>query len=376
MSAINYKYISADNHLNTPWLPRNMWQDRLPSKFRETGPRVVDTDQGSFWFWEGKARKVSAQGSSWQKCIQDEFSQVVVPDDALPPSNPALVRAHMDLAGVYAGIFFGDTRKWLVDDPELRVAMYRAYNDFCLELSEHEPDRLIYLPNLPTADPEAALTEFLRLADVGVSAVEFSVCDVGRPLIDPIWEPLWEGAAARGIVICSHIGHGAGVPRPSNDGGAAVAFRATAPFVAARPIADMIFSGIFERHPRLKWVMAESRIGWLPFLFSFMDHQSQIRAADLTTGLSMLPSEYVRRNICFTVEEDPVGARLLHNEWSLLADTVMWGCDYPHPQFIWPDPDAVVERMMAGLDKGIRNEILYARAARLFGINFPENQSQ
>jgi len=39
----DFRYISADNHLNTHWLPRDLWQKRLPARFREQGPRVVDT---------------------------------------------------------------------------------------------------------------------------------------------------------------------------------------------------------------------------------------------------------------------------------------------------------------------------------------------
>jgi hypothetical protein len=64
-----YKYISADNHLNTPWLPGDLWQNRLPARLRTAGPRVVETGQGSFWAWEGKFTKLSAQGSCWQRCM-------------------------------------------------------------------------------------------------------------------------------------------------------------------------------------------------------------------------------------------------------------------------------------------------------------------
>ena len=109
--------------------------------------------------------------------------------------------------------------------------------------------------------------------------------------------------------------------------------------------------------------------GWLPFLFSWMDRQYEIRPADPTVTLSLRPSEYVRRNIRFTFEDDWVGGKLLGEAWSLLSDTVMWGLDYPHPQNVWPNPDPVVERMMGGLPADVRKEIVYGRAARLFGFD-------
>jgi predicted TIM-barrel fold metal-dependent hydrolase len=275
----------------------------------------------------------------------------------------------MDLAGIFAAVFFGETRKWKVEDPELRVEMFRAYNDFCLELSSDRERRLIYLPDLPTFDPSQCLKELRRVAGLGARAVEFGVFDVGASLTDEVWEPLWEEAEGSGMVVCSHTGHPAGLPPPPNERGRALASYASSPFTAARPIAELVLSGVFERHPRMTWVMAECRIGWLPFLFSWMDRQQEIRRPDATVSLPLRASDYVRRNLRFTFEDDMVGARLLALDWTHLAETVMWGCDYPHPQGVWPDPDPAVDRMFDGIDPALRREIVFARAARLFGFD-------
>lgn len=366
-----YKYVSADNHLNSQWLPADLWQRRLPARLRERGPRVVETDDGSYWFWEGQRRKSSAAGSSNWALQKREFPGIELPEGALPPSDPAMVRQHMDLAGVFAAVFYGDTRKWSVDDPELRVEMIRAYNDFCLEISSDRRQRLIYLPVLPTFDSSASAKELRRLADLGARAVEFGVFDVTVPLFAEVWEPIWEEAQGRGIVVCSHTGYPAGQPFPLNERGASMVSHAVSPFTAARPVAEMVLSGVFERHPALNWVMAESRIGWLPFLFSWMDRQQELRPADPLVSLRRPATDYVRRNIRFTFEEDTVGARLLALEWTALAETVMWGCDYPHPQRVWPDPDPAIDAMFAALDPALRHEIVFARAARLFGFDMP-----
>jgi predicted TIM-barrel fold metal-dependent hydrolase len=363
------KYVSADNHLNTHWLPASLWRERLSARMRDRGPRVVETSEGSFWFWEGQRRKMSAAGSSNRRLQTREFGALELPEGALPPAEPALARRHMDQAGIFAAVFFGDTRKWGVEDPDLRVEMFRAYNDFCLEISADRRRRLVYLPNLPTANPSECLQELRRVAALGARAVEFGVFDVGAPLNDEVWEPLWEEAAGRGIVVCSHTGHPAGQPFPPNERGSLLASHASSPFTAAQPIAQMVLSGVFERHPAMTWVMAESRIGWLPFLFSWMDRQQDIRATDPTVSLSRRASDYVRRNLRFTFEDDAVGAHLLEFDWAHLAETVMWGCDYPHPQGVWPDPDPVIARMLDRVDPAMRHEIVFARAARLFGFD-------
>jgi predicted TIM-barrel fold metal-dependent hydrolase len=249
--------------------------------------------------------------------------------------------------------------------------MYRAYNDFCLELSAVASTRFVYLPNLPSAQPHLCLAELRRVADRGARAVELSMYDLGSPLHEPVWEPLWTEAEERGLVICSHTGHGAGKPFPPKEHGLAHVHHSTSPFVAARPIAEMVFGGVFERHPRLLWIMAESRIGWLPFFVSWMDRQVSIRDAGPVDSLSRLPSEYVQQNVRVTFEDDVVGGHLLHEPWAHLQEIVLWGCDYPHPQGVWPDPDPVVERMLHGLDPTLREEIVFGRAARIFGIGAP-----
>lgn len=366
--AIGGPLLSADNHLHIQWLPRNLWLERLPSDLREKGPRVVETDAGSFWFWEGQTRTPSADGSSHGTIAQRAFGSYAPLPGVLPPSQPQVMLSHLDLAGVEAAVFYGETRKWAVQDPSLRTAMYRVYNDFCLELSAAAPGRLLYLPNLSSRDPHACLAELQRLSDRGVRAVEFGVFDLAEPLASPVWEPLWQAAESMGVVLCSHTGHPAGTPFASASRGAMHAHHATSPFGAARPIAEMVFSGVFERHPALRWVMAECRIGWLPFLFSWMDRQVQIRQPDTSRTLSLLPSDYVRRNVCFTFEDDWVGASLIPLEWSLLADTVMWGMDYPHPQGMWPSPRHKLDALFADLDPVTRHEILYGRAASLYGL--------
>lgn len=360
--------ISADNHLNTQWLPRDLWQSRLPAALRESGPRVLETAEGSFWHWEGQRRSRSADGSSHQRFARDEFGECPLESGVLPPSQPQVMLSHLDRAGVEAAVFYGDTRKWAVQDPVLRVEMYRSYNDFCLELTASAPDRLLYLPTLSTQDSEACLLELRRLVRLGVRAVEFPVFDLAEPPNSPVWEPIWQEAEAHGVVLCSHTGHPAGTPMPTPQRGSLHAHYATSPFCAARPIAEMVFSGVFERHPALRWVMAECRIGWLPFLISWMDRQVEIRQPDDSVLLSMRPSDYIARNICFTFEDDVVGVRLLDCEWSLLAETVMWGMDYPHPQQMWPDPRQKLHPMLGSLAPSICHQILYGRAASLYGL--------
>ena len=368
---MKYLYNSADNHLDSRWLPKTVFTERLPAKFRDVGPQVVETASGSKWSWEGKVRDPAGDGSNNERLLKQYFPTANPPAGSLPPADPRITMQHMDMAKIYSGVFYGDTRKWGIEDQELRLAVFRAYNDFVMELNAVDRNRLLYLPNLPTFAPEECPAELDRLARMGAKAVELGVFDVGVPLYDAVWDKTWARAAETGIVICSHIGDKAGAAYPENVRGSRLAHFATVPFCVSKQIAQLVFSGAFERFPKLKVSFAECRIGWIPFLISWMDRQVKERAPDPSAPLSRLPSEYVASNMTFTFEEDYVGAKMIPADWSYLKSSVVWGSDYPHEQGTWPDPSAAIDKMFQGVDAKLRHEILFGRMARIFNLDVP-----
>jgi len=370
---MTYDYISADNHLDKLWIPADLWRERLPRRLREAGPKVVETDDGTMWEWEGRLRGAAADGADNASHIE-RFRRkgVAIEDGALPPSDPKYLIEHMDLSRIYASVVFGDVRKWDIDDPQLLLEVYRAYNDFCLEINRAAPDRIHMLPHLPTALPEACPGEIERVAKAGARGFEFCPFDVARPVWDEVWDPTWAAAEACGLVLCAHIGGAAASAVPGYGRGAHHAFLSTAPFNIANMCAEMIFSAVFERHPKLMVLFGECRIGWLPFFIQWMDRQVVERKPDPAVPISLWPSEYVARQIRFAFEEDYVGARLIGHDWSHLEGCVVWGSDYPHDQGTWPDVSPAIDKMFEGVDPKVRRAVLFDRAAELFHIEGPD----
>ena len=99
------------------------------------------------------------------------------------------------------------------------------------------------------------------------------------------------------------------------------------------PTNELIASGILERFPRMKVLVAEGGSTWLPYVLQQLDwHVDQV-IANAGAHLSMLPSDYARRQLwtCFWYEKiDPTTLELLGE------DKVCWQQDYPHPQCTWP----------------------------------------
>ena len=375
-----YRFNSADNHLDQRWIPRNLWQDRVAPKFRDAAPKVVESDGAMAWSWEGKIMKGrdggSADGPENATLLEQFFggSGANLPPGSLPPSDPKLILEHMDMAGIYAYVAYGATRKWAIDDPELRLEVHRVYNDWVMELNAHHLDRLLIMPLLPTFAPEECPGEIERMARLGCKAAEFVALDVGEPIWHPVWEPTWAAAAETRITLGSHVGAPAGVPIPSPEHGNLLAHFSCVPFVGARPIADIVYCGALQRHPGLQYSMAECRAGWVPFLVYWMDRQAEERPGLFKqTGLKELPSEYVKRQVTVTFEEDDIAARMIEHEDDILRDILMFGADYPHPQGTWPDPDPVLHKMFDVLDPALRHEVVFERMRRVFRIEGPDD---
>ena len=376
---VTYKYNSADNHLDQRWIPRDLWQDRVASRFRDLAPKVVEIDGAECWSWEGKIVRGrdggTADGPDNATLLEQFFAGAGArtPAGSLPPSDPALLLEHMDLGNVYGYVGFGGTRKWDIDDPELRHEVYRVYNDWVMELNAHDPDRLLILPNLPVFDPESVPGEIRRLAALGCKAVEFVPFDGAEPLFHEVWEPAWQAFDETGVVFCAHIGGNVKTTIPPTGRGERMAYFSCAPFSLARPIADIAYCGALQRHPGLKVVFAECRAGWVPFLAHWMDRQALERPGLFRdTGLDRMPSEFLRRQALVTFEEDDIAAQMLQHDDNILRDILVWGADYPHPQGTWPDPAPIFHRMFEGEAPALRHEIVYERMRRFFGLKGPE----
>ena len=52
---MTYAMISADDHIDLGYLPRDLWTARLPESLRERGPHVEDRgEKGEYWVCDGE----------------------------------------------------------------------------------------------------------------------------------------------------------------------------------------------------------------------------------------------------------------------------------------------------------------------------------
>ncbi|MGH6980307.1 MAG: amidohydrolase family protein [Stellaceae bacterium] len=139
------------------------------------------------------------------------------------------------------------------------------------------------------------------------------------------------------------------------------------------PFVDLFAWGILERHPRLKVLLVEGGLGWLPWVVQEMDYRhwrlwegkdfwAERGGIDLVTK----PSDLFKRQVYATFQEDHVAMDLLKYYGD---DKVLWASDYPHPDSIWPNSRATVERQMKHLSAEVRRKLTRDNAAKLYGLD-------
>src|SRR5438093_599691 len=205
---MNYRIISADDHIDLQWLPKDLWQKRVSASWRARAPKVVETPEGPYWVcgddrWDSWGGRRGAAGAQGGRRTALERGGVLEPG-VLRPTTTELRLEDMDRDGIDATVMYGPIVPPLVPDPELRRVSYRAYNEWLAEFCAGAPDRLVGAGLIPIDDPKTAADEVRYLEQIGLRTGMFLAARVELPLWDEAWEPLWEAAAETGLPIVCH----------------------------------------------------------------------------------------------------------------------------------------------------------------------------
>ncbi|MGV0601569.1 amidohydrolase family protein, partial [Mycolicibacterium pulveris] len=344
------KIISVDDHVIEH--PR-VWQDRLPEALRTEGPQIIETAEGHHvWQYEGQLYPQIGLNAVAGKPPAEYGMEPVRYDQMIPGCYDPVERIRdMDIDGVEAALAFpsfpgfGGGVFQRAKDKELALACVRAWNDFQVdEWCATAPDRLIPLGILPTWDVELAAREVERLAQIGTKAVSFpdSPVPLGLPSFhDPThWEKLWDALETADMPVCLHFGSGSYVPGFSFATGS---IDLNAPFAVAIATfstnlmwstADLVFSGVLQRHPNLKFMLSEGGIGWIPYLLERLDYTWERHRWYQNISREDRPSDLFRKHFwgCFIDDEHGVNSRDAIGIENILVEV-----DYPHSDSNWPN---------------------------------------
>jgi len=246
---------------------------------------------------------------------------------------------------------------WAAAEVGERIA--RAVNDGLAEMRHACPDRFLPLASLPLQHGMRAARELeracveLRLYGAAlcthVNGVDLDVAD-----LDPVFSaaqqldaPLFLHPQNAGDVIRLRDYHLWNL----------IGFMMETATAAAR----LLMSGIFERYPRLKIVLAHGG-GFLPYQLGRLDHGHKVRP-ELNARLPKPPSAYLGNVFCDSLTHDAQALRFLIDRFG--ADHVVLGSDHPFDMGCDTPVDAV---RALGLSPAQQNAVIGDNLAKLLKV--------
>jgi predicted TIM-barrel fold metal-dependent hydrolase len=384
ISGIDYPIIDADSHVNEP---PDLWQDAVPGKWKERAPKLVKTEKGDLWHFDGgrETWPVGLTATAGQSYFQ--YAPMGQTYETMRPGSfdTDARLADMDADGIYAQVLYPSVTlkgaKIYSEERELQIACVRAYNDWILDFCRGSGGRLVAQAIVPTTGVDDAIAELDRAMKSWHRGAVISSFPNGSLYPKAVDDPFWARAQEAGFPIAVHIGSFLRTPPPAaaKSGRRDATWAPSLAFVARAVwtkaggqtldvACDLLFSGIFQRFPRLKMLLVEANIGWIPTLLEQGD--DMFRRYRWWTGahqeMSEMPSQIFHRNFWATFMVDRSGVELRHR---LNVDHLMWSTDYPHSGTDWPESGLTIERVFRGVPKVEVKKMLHDNCKALYGLD-------
>jgi predicted TIM-barrel fold metal-dependent hydrolase len=214
-------------------------------------------------------------------------------------------------------------------EPRLAAAMCRSGNTAVGKVLKAHPDRFIGAAVIPTQNIFASLTEAERALDEGFQTFFMKAGQGGKNLDDQYFWPLYDFADRHNVPIMIHS--------TSKDAGSIVdidrlqdPWPQTVAFISdfITNTCALIYSGVFDSFPNLKFVLAESGSTWLLWLWDRLALTYDVGRGSSRSLTKRHPTEYLISNIYVTV--DPTEQFLGQQCERISSKNLLLGTDYPH----------------------------------------------
>jgi predicted TIM-barrel fold metal-dependent hydrolase len=386
-------FVSVDDHLIEP---ARLWRERLPARWRDTGPRIVRDGDSEYWLYEDRQIVTTGLNAVAGK-TREEFSPEPITYEDMRPGcyEPRERVADMNQGQVLSSILFPSFPRYCgqvfheAKDKELALACVQAWNDFILEeFADAYPGRFIPMMITPLWDPVAGAAEIERTAARGARSIAFSEnpTKLGLPSIHTdYWEPVFRACDETGFVISMHVGSSSNLIRTSPDMPTLAFMAYSAAANQAGTLLDWLFSGVFERFGNLKIALSEGSIGWIPYFLERAEqvidkqrfwasrfdidmnatHERGEQKGEARFNLDTDIRKLFHDHVFGTFIEDQAGLRLLD---IIGEDNVMLECDYPHSDSTWPDTTVMANKWLGHLSEEVQRKITVGNAARVYNF--------
>jgi len=250
-----------------------------------------------------------------------------------PGDYNILVPGHRDIdfrekelekAGVDMQILTFTTPGTQIETPKRSEELARMVNDGFAKIMDEHRDRFTALATLPMNDPDASSVELERVfKDLGFGGVMVYSNINGVALSDQRFWPIYERANELDAVFYIHPNYPVGVEAMTEYWlMPLVGFTFDTTLAAAK----LVFSGVAEKFPNIKWVLAHLG-GAIPYLAERLD-RGYFAFKECREHISQPPSEYLRNFYYDSVNFDIKALKLAVDFAGV--DHILAGSDYPH----------------------------------------------
>lgn len=369
--------ISGDSHVLEP---PDLFEKPLAKEYGEQVPRYLNDAmglKGKFYFTGLEYIKIDEivegdNSTPEKKQLQEELIAASM--------DPYARLKCIDKDGVWAEILNSTWMLYTMRAKNDRMVedCCLVYNDWMNEVVSVNRKRLLATGMIHMADVNWAVKELERLVKRGFKSVLIN-CDA-RPewpaYRDKHYDRFWAAAQSADLPITLHIITGnARDPYTLFGEDRGWAWRSTLDVCSeAGPVVanDFILSGLMDRFPKLRLILSEFEVSWLPYwLFRVRGLQTQIGPAMRLPPIKKPIDEYMSRIYHGFVDDAYVDLAIQ----AAPHTTMMWGSDFPHTRCTYPNSQRIVKEKLGKLGDKKMADMSYFNAARLYDIELPKTRA-
>ena len=386
----DFKLISADSHVNEP---PAAWE-RVRKEYGERAPRVVKDPPGvpkGIWLLidglppvglSHYSKGLAVEKSKGISEVDQEkhfetirFNESFRYEDYPGGWEPNARLKDQEIDGVEAEVLFSSAARQLysIMDEAYQRAIFRSYNDWLAEFCSASPNRLLGLALISILNIEHTVADIQHYAKLGFRGVQLPTRIKDSGYYEEKFDPMWAALEETAMVINVHTSATQGVARKHYEGPRDVEPKKQPLGLANRQapaqqfLGNLILSGVFDRHPKLRVVCAEFDVGWVANLVQQVDYWFG-RASTFDAELNLNkrpPSDYFRDNVFFTYQDDRAGVLTtpVYGE-----DNFLWASDYPHGVTTWPCSKQTVDRNCEGISPTVKRKLNRENTAKLYSL--------
>jgi predicted TIM-barrel fold metal-dependent hydrolase len=319
------RVVSADGHWE---ICEDIFYERFPAEWKDRAPRV--------WFdgyWHLGSIQVGKPTDLDAVAMEERIKSYLVQTVGAGAWDMELRNHDLDAEGVEKELLYPHSLIGFIRNPDLALQeqVYRTYNEYIAEVGKERPGRYYGVGVFSNWwDPAAAERAMRQIVDLGLRTFMVPSMNPGkRPDGMPIsyggteMDAFWSVVADAGLPVSFHVGENVSLFGRGSVGSSLMI--TMSPFRKA--FGELVFGGVFDRHPNLRIVFAEGGLPWIPTALQDAEAILDVHYTGLDLIPERRPSEYWRDHCFATFQNDLLGLSLIDY---IGADKLMWAGDYPH----------------------------------------------